>query len=135
VALPVQTGADSAFCCRGRGERAASRIRNPSRAAEYRRTVTAAAHYPAVDGIIVGIDSTVWIRMRPTRDGVGHLALDHTGAPLGTVLLPPRSRVATGTREALWAVESDALDVQSLVRDRIHRQRWRGTKPDVELQL
>ena len=44
------------------------------------------------------------------------MALDATGNPLFTILLPPRARLAAASLSTLWLLVSDEDDVTSLVR-------------------
>jgi hypothetical protein len=77
-------------------------------------------YYPpvSVGGLDLGEDGTVWVTMRRPSPKAGRpvMALDATGNPLFTILLPPRARLAAASLSTLWLLVSDEDDVTSLVR-------------------
>jgi hypothetical protein len=80
---------------------------------------------PVSGGIAVGEDGTRWIP-RESLPGVTpttYLVTDASLSPIAMVMLPPNALQLTGwiTRESLWVVEKDELDVQYLIRYRIIR--------------
>jgi len=79
--------------------------------------------YPPVEELLVGNDHRVWIGLRPTSRGRPWLVLGDAGAPDGIVTLPANSTVRAADGEHLWAIEQDELDVESVVRYRLERQR------------
>jgi hypothetical protein len=54
-----------------------------------------------------------------SADGSAAVLLDSIGNQLGTVRLPPRTRVVSGTRDVIWAVAMDVDDMPSVVRFRV----------------
>lgn len=78
-------------------------------------------HAP-VASLIVGIDATVWIALRPTTSGQVALVFDGRGEPFMSVLVPLRSRIVQASADRVWMVETDADDLPSIVRYRVSRR-------------
>ncbi len=55
------------------------------------------------------------------KDGPEWLVLDPSGEPAATVVTPAALRVLAITRDRVWGVESDELDVDYIVGYRIVR--------------
>ena len=82
------------------------------------------SHYPpagqGTSGLTVGRDNSIWLATEPTAEGAPFIVLDADGTPFATVVLPPKtSFIAAATRTHVWALESDADGVPSIVRYRI----------------
>lgn len=77
------------------------------------------AVYTPSESITLGNDSTVWIGMRPTAEGQETLMLNHRGDPIATVFLPRGTRFAQGSATHVWAMQSDADGLVSVVRFRV----------------
>jgi hypothetical protein len=75
--------------------------------------------FPPVEHFTVGMDSGAWITLAETKDGVVAVHLDDRGAPVASVLLPPRSRILQASSTQLWLGERDADDLESIVRYRL----------------
>jgi hypothetical protein len=75
--------------------------------------------YTPVETILLGLDRTIWVGMRPTPEGNGYLILDASGDPIGTLLLPASSRVRQATAARVWVTETDADGLSSVVRYRL----------------
>lgn len=71
---------------------------------------------PPLTGVTIGRDGTVWIEMVEDETGRPYLVLDPTGEPIGSLLLPARSRIAIGDLDRIWVIERDEVDVESVVR-------------------
>ncbi len=78
-----------------------------------------AVHAP-VERFTLGLDGTIWIDLRPTAEGQVTLVLDERGDSLGSVLVPPRSRVQQASRTHVWVTEVDEFGLASIVRYRVH---------------
>ena len=77
------------------------------------------AFYSPVDGMVLGLDGTVWVMTRPTGTTRGVVALDQKGNVLGTVLLPRSARLQQASLSFLWATDVDADGLASAVRYRL----------------
>ncbi len=72
--------------------------------------------YPPLTGLLIGRDDLIWVEFRVARDERRYLVLDSAeGDPRGIVVLPADSRIAVASRHRVWALERDALDVESVV--------------------
>jgi hypothetical protein len=74
---------------------------------------------PQVIRVELGLDDTIWLQLRSEANGQRWLILDGVGDPIGMLGLPIGSQVHQAARDAVWAVEKDADDVESVVRYRI----------------
>ena len=93
--------------------------RYPPLARRYRREAVVPPIYPPIRGAMIGIDGTVWIRLR-TGDRIDpYLILDVKGDPIARVALPPATFFAVVSRNTVWAVERDDVGIQSVVRYRM----------------
>lgn len=81
-----------------------------------------AANLPAVTGLAVGQDDTVWLRREESEgDSVGWTVLDGMGQVLGVVTLPRTQEVVAARGTVMAAVEEDELGRVTLVRYRLGR--------------
>ena len=71
--------------------------------------------------VTLGLDGTVWIELRSTDRGTPVTVISETGDVIGTLLLPPRSKIQEASMTHLWVMETDALDLVSVVRYRVTR--------------
>lgn len=69
----------------------------------------------------IGIDNTIWVQLRPVRNAQQWVMLSERGDPQVTITLPPNTQLARASRTTVWATQSDADEVQSIVRYRIDR--------------
>lgn len=77
---------------------------------------------PAVKSMVVAEDGSIWLqRFSPSEEGMVWWVLDADAEPLATALTPPGLRVLLITEEEIWGVETDALDVDYIVRYDIFR--------------
>jgi hypothetical protein len=78
-----------------------------------------------VRSIVIGIDGRIWLQPRLEQEGLGipWLVLDGQGRPEGRTRVPSGSKLQAATSVALWVVDSDSLDVESLVEYRLVRSR------------
>ena len=65
---------------------------------------------------MIGQDHTLWLETRLEEDGRPYVVLDPDGDPIGTVVVPERSRISAAQRDRVWILETDDLGVQSVVR-------------------
>jgi hypothetical protein len=84
--------------------------------------------YAPVQRITLGLDSTVWIDLRPTAEGQMTLVLDERGKPIGSVIVPPGSRVQQASRSHVWMTEIDEYGLASIVRYRVRGLSCAGTE-------
>ncbi len=75
--------------------------------------------YTPVQSLLLGLDNTIWLGMRPDSAGTRFVALDERGDEIGSVLIPPQSRVLQATARQMWLGVADADGLASLVRYRI----------------
>ncbi len=80
----------------------------------------APAVYPPA-GVTLGLDGTIWVALRPTEHGTPVHVLSETGDPIGSLLLPARSRIQQASMTHVWVTEYDPFDLASVVRYRIVR--------------
>jgi hypothetical protein len=75
-------------------------------------------HAPVV-ALVLGEDGTTWLTLRATAEGVVALVLDAHGRPVGSVVLPPRSRIAHASANRLHVIQADDVGLTSVVRYRV----------------
>jgi len=85
--------------------------------------------YPPA-GVTLGLDGTIWVELRRTDRGTPVRVLSETGDPIGSLLLPARSRIRQASMTHVWVTEYDPLDLASVVRYRVIRRP--GTSPGGE---
>lgn len=98
---------------------ARSRVFSTEVRAEYRRQAYVPPVYPPIEGIVVGRDSTLWLRQRRTAQGSPYLVLGPRGDVVGSVVLPANVTIKAADRSSVWGLEVDEFDVPSIVRFRI----------------
>ena len=76
--------------------------------------------YPPA-GVTLGLDGTIWVELRRTEDGTPVHVLSESGDPVGSLLLPVRSRIQQASMTHLWVTERDEFDLASVVRYRVIR--------------
>ena len=76
--------------------------------------------YPPAD-VTLGRDGTIWVELRRTEGGTPVHVLSEAGDPIGTVLLPARSRIHQASMTHVWVTERDLVDLTSVVRYRVIR--------------
>ena len=76
--------------------------------------------YPPID-VTLGLDGTVWVELRSPDPGRRVEVIDEAGDPIGTLHLPPRSKIQQASRTHVWVTERDPLDLASVVRYRVVR--------------
>ena len=85
---------------------------------------TARQRAPAVYGpkdVTLGLDGTVWVELRSTERGTPVVVISEAGDPIGSLLLPPRSKIRQASMTHVWVTERDPLDLASVVRYRVIR--------------
>lgn len=87
--------------------------------------------YPPA-AVTLGLDGTIWVELRRTDRGTPVHVLSETGDQIGSLLLPPRSRIRQASLTHVWVTEYDPLDLASVVRYRVIRHP--GTSPGGELE-
>ena len=80
----------------------------------------APAVYPPSD-VTLGLDGTIWVELRRTDSGTPVHVLSETGDPIGSLLLPARSRIHQASMTHVWVTERDQVDLASVVRYRVIR--------------
>lgn len=88
-------------------------------AAWARENLYVPAHYPPVEGALVGLDETTWLRLggaAPESETVDWLILDPGGEPLGRAALPARLQLEVARRDRVWGSTVDDVDVPYIVR-------------------
>jgi hypothetical protein len=74
--------------------------------------------YVAVESLLLGLDNTVWVGLRPTADGRPYLVLNGRGDPIATVVAPKGSRIVQASAARVWMAETDNDGLTSIVRYR-----------------
>jgi hypothetical protein len=77
------------------------------------------AVFPPVVRLRLGLDDTIWLDLRPSRDGKMSLILDRNGQPIGTVVVPTNVTISQSNRSYAYALERDDVGLASVVRYRI----------------
>jgi hypothetical protein len=72
--------------------------------------------YPPVQAVIPSYDNTTWVVLRRTPEGQTAIVLNARGEPVGSVAVPPRSRILQGSATHVWMTETDADGLVSVVR-------------------
>ena len=73
------------------------------------------------DDVTLGLDGTIWVELRRTDRGTPVHVISESGDPVGSLLLPARSRIRQASLTHLWVTESDELGLASVVRYRVIR--------------
>ena len=81
--------------------------------------VEAPKWYPAVRGLIVGRDNTLWIEIQGAVPGHSWLVLNAKGSPVGQVKVPENVDLKVADRHNIWGLETDADGLEGIVRYRI----------------
>lgn len=76
--------------------------------------------YPP-DDVTLGLDGTIWVELRRTDRGTPVHVISESGDPIGSLLLPARSRIRQASLTHLWVTERDVVDLASVVRYRVIR--------------
>lgn len=120
---PVEPSvADSAI--RAMNPQAPGRPMPPREAVAAYQKVSAAKTYPAVEAVMVGADSSIWLAMPAgSAARTRWRVLDRGGRDVGVLELPPRTRLMSATLSSAIAVELDEDDVPSVVRFKVGRAR------------
>jgi hypothetical protein len=86
----------------------------PARAErEIRQVIEPARHHAPVSELVVGRDSTIWLRREDLgRETASWDIFDFGGSLLARLTLPSDFRVLRAQRSRVWGVETDSLDVQ-----------------------
>jgi hypothetical protein len=87
--------------------------------AMYRAQVRVPPVYDTVEGVVVGRDGSLLLRLRARDEQRPHLYLDSSGELIGTMVLPSRVEVKEVDSQNVWALESDQYGVQSILSFRI----------------
>jgi hypothetical protein len=101
-------------------DKAATRL--PRSIADAERKLVPAKQLPPVRRIVIGRDSTVWVEERLATPDHFWRVFDPHGAVVATLVLPPAVSLQLADRQHVWAYESDADDVQGVVRFRLSRK-------------
>jgi hypothetical protein len=82
--------------------------------------VTFPGHRPPITSALIGQDGRLWLEWYAPEGSVGEWwVLDREGRPVGRIAPPRKMAAVAADEDALWAVETDALDVPFVVRYRI----------------
>ncbi len=71
--------------------------------------------YPLIDELIVGVDSTIWLRRGDGTDRETWMALNVHGEAIGRLVLPPRCSLKWANATSGLAVEYDEDDIASVI--------------------
>ncbi|HUF50168.1 MAG TPA: hypothetical protein VMN60_05010 [Longimicrobiales bacterium] len=114
---PVERAyADSVIDARVRG----LQQRNPELAAALRRAAAVPEFHPPLRSLILGRDGALWIRIRadaPTDPR--YVLLDPAGSLVGSLIVPDGVTIVQGTGTAVWTIEENADDIESVGRYRV----------------
>jgi hypothetical protein len=95
----------------------ARRSYGPELQAEVRKKVPKV--YIPAQSITLGMDNTVWITMRDTGEGRVTLVLNSRGDPIASVPLPRNASLRQASISQIWAAETDADGLTSIVRYKV----------------
>ncbi len=65
-------------------------------------TYTRTVHPPLVS-VLIGLDRTIWVQLRATKDGHPWMVLEPSGELIGTVVVPLDTRIVVASHGAVWA--------------------------------
>lgn len=86
-----------------------------------REAVAVPTYYPPVSSVVVGRDSTVWLRLNGDGRSVNWLILDSGGDIAARVVAPAELKILFADSDHAWGVVHDEFDVPYVVRMRIAR--------------
>jgi hypothetical protein len=98
----------------------AVRSRNPQLASAMERATLPETH-PPLARVLPGRDETVWLELNRRSGERIWQVLDARGTLVGSVVVPRNIRFLVASRETVWAIETDADDLQHIVRFRVGR--------------
>jgi hypothetical protein len=75
--------------------------------------------YAPVENMTIGLDSTLWVSLRPSGTRAVTVVLGQNGDRIGQFLLPPRSRIQQASLQHVWVTETDEFGLASIVRYRV----------------
>lgn len=78
-----------------------------------------AVHAPL--DVTLGLDGTVWVELRSADPGRRVVVLSAEGDRIGSLRMPPRSKIQQASIDNVWVIETDAMDLTSVVRYRVIR--------------
>ena len=83
----------------------------------------APAFHPPVSAVVAGSDGTIWLRREPVhQERVGWVVLNDKGERIALAESPIGLEIGAASRDQVWGVIKDDLDVSYLVRYRIQRR-------------
>jgi hypothetical protein len=83
----------------------------------YRALAWVPPMYPPVEGLVVGGDGSMWIRLRPNDEATSqYLVLAPNGDSYGQATFEGDVQIMSATQHEAWGVIVDELDVHSIVR-------------------
>ena len=77
------------------------------------------ASYPPVKRLLIGIDGTIWLEMETAALGHRWHVLNAKGDVVGQVNLAQNVELKAASRGAVWGVEKDQDDLESVVRYKV----------------
>jgi hypothetical protein len=84
---------------------------------ELREATYSPEFLPAVKDMVVAEDGSIWLqRFTPSEEGVVWWVLNPDARPLASAITPEGLRVLLISHQEVWGVETDALDVDYIVR-------------------
>jgi hypothetical protein len=96
---------------------------NAGVAAAYSDMVPSPQVLPPVNDLVVGNDGSMWIQLRSLDPQENRYeVLDPVGDPVGVVTLDRDMQIAAATASHVWAIATDSLDVESVVKFAIVRE-------------
>ncbi|HSA54702.1 MAG TPA: hypothetical protein VLE53_03310 [Gemmatimonadaceae bacterium] len=95
-----------------------SRNEQPEFAAAW-RSMKLPASFPPLDRVLLGRDETTWIEHYTFSGNRTWSVLDHTGQPIGWLVIPRDVRIQQAARDTIWAIETDDDGLQHIVRFRV----------------
>lgn len=88
---------------------------------DYQNDAYIPSAHPPLRGLAIGNDSTIWIRLRDTRDWDQYIVLDERGDVVGRTIVSENLEVRYADADYVWPIVRDELDVESIIRMRIQR--------------
>jgi hypothetical protein len=89
----------------------------------YRSMVPSPRVFPPVEDLVVGNDGSMWIQLRSAEpQETRYEVLDPVGDQVGVITLDRDVRIAAATSSHVWAIATDSLDVESVLKFAIVRE-------------
>jgi hypothetical protein len=90
--------------------------------AEIRGALFIPDHYPPVSSAFAGLDGSLWLRRQPSGPTVEYRVIGPAGDVIAALSLPAGITLKAAGEHHVWGVETNELDVPTIVRLRIQKR-------------